>query len=38
MFDVVMLVGVGSSSVISVSNVMKSEGECSVVIKKQLTL
>ena len=34
MFDVVMLVGAGSSSAISASNVTKTGGECSSVIPR----
>lgn len=37
MFDVVMLVGVGNSSAICTSNVTKIDGECSILLKKQLT-
>jgi hypothetical protein len=36
MFDVVVLVGVGSSSAICTSNVTKTEGECSTLLRKQL--
>jgi hypothetical protein len=36
MFDVIMLVGVGSSSAISTSNVTKIDGECGILLKKQL--